>query len=44
MKVQEFVKHHVATIQEVEINPLIVTPHRAVVADALITKGKKHDS
>lgn len=36
MAVQAYVTAHATTLQEVEINPLICTPDRAVVADALI--------
>jgi succinyl-CoA synthetase beta subunit len=37
--VQSYVTTHAATLAEVEINPLIVTPTRAVAADALIRKA-----
>jgi len=36
--VQSYVLAHQNTVEEVEINPLIVTPARAVAADALIRK------
>ncbi|SLN34542.1 acetate--CoA ligase family protein [Pseudooctadecabacter jejudonensis] len=39
--VQNFVITHQNTIEEVEINPLIVTPSSAIAADALIRK--RHD-
>ena len=39
--VQSYVLANINTIEEVEINPLIVTPTRAVAADALIRK--RHD-
>jgi acetyl-CoA synthetase len=38
MAVQDYVLAHADTIAEVEINPLICTPTRAVAADALIRK------
>ncbi len=38
MAVQDYVLAHQHTIAEVEINPLICTPTRAVAADALIRK------
>ena len=38
--VQDYVTENAATLEEVEINPLICTPTRAVAADALIRKGK----
>jgi acetyl-CoA synthetase len=37
--VQAYVTQNAAHVQEVEINPLICTPTRAVVADALIRTG-----
>ena len=37
--VQEYVAAHPGEIAEVEINPLLCTPHRAVAADALIARG-----
>ncbi len=40
MAVQAYVTDHAATLQEVEINPLICTPDRAVAADALIRIAK----
>ncbi len=39
MAVQDYVLAHADTIAEVEINPLICTPTRAVAADALIRKA-----
>lgn len=39
MAVQKYVMDHADTLEEVEINPLIATPERAVAADALIRKG-----
>lgn len=39
MAVQAFVTAHAATVEEVEINPLIATPDRVVAADALIRMG-----
>ncbi|MFT3688456.1 acetate--CoA ligase family protein [Paenirhodobacter sp.] len=39
MAVQAFVTAHAAAVEEVEINPLIATPERAVAADALIRMG-----
>ncbi|MFD0860275.1 acetate--CoA ligase family protein [Roseovarius aquimarinus] len=38
--VQDYVARNAETLEEVEINPLICTPARAVAADALIRKGK----
>ena len=38
---QQFVIDHAETIVEVEVNPLIATPTRAIAADALIRKS--HD-
>ena len=38
MAVQRYVVDHAATLDEVEINPLIVTPTRAVAVDALIRR------
>ena len=43
MAVQDYVMAHADEIDEVEINPLIVTPTRAVAADALIRKGDKDE-
>jgi acyl-CoA synthetase (NDP forming) len=37
--VQDYVAAHPGQIAEVEINPLLCTPDRAVAADALIAKG-----
>lgn len=39
LAVQAFVKAHRETLYEVEINPLLCTPDRAVAADALIRIG-----
>ena len=39
MAVQEYVLANVNEVEEVEINPLIVTPTRAIAVDALIRKG-----
>ena len=39
LAVQSYVAAHADTICEVEINPLICTPDRAVAVDALITKA-----
>ncbi|WP_138932981.1 acetate--CoA ligase family protein [Roseovarius arcticus] len=41
MAVQDYVIENAQTLQEVEINPLICTPTRAVAADALITTGEQ---
>ncbi len=41
LAVQTYVMAHRDVIDEVEINPLIVTPDRAVAVDALIRKGEK---
>ncbi len=41
MAVQDYVIENAKTVQEVEINPLICTPTRAVAADALITTGEQ---
>jgi hypothetical protein len=38
--VQDFAVAHAAELAEVEVNPLIVTPDRAVAADALIRLGE----
>ena len=40
MAVQNYVIENAAILQEVEINPLICTPTRAVAADALIRIGE----
>ncbi len=40
MAVQSFVMAHADAVEEVEINPLICTPERAVAADALIRMGE----
>lgn len=39
--IQSYVLDHIDTVEEVEVNPLIATPTRAVAADALIRK--RHD-
>jgi acetate---CoA ligase (ADP-forming) len=39
--VQDYVAAHPGEIAEVEINPLLCTDHRAVAADALISKGDR---
>ena len=39
LAIQDYVIAHIETISEVEINPLICTADRAVVADALIRKA-----
>jgi len=39
--VQAYVLANIDTVEEVEVNPLIVTPSRAIAADALIRK--RHD-
>lgn len=39
--IQSYVLANIASVEEVEVNPLIVTPTRAVAADALIRK--RHD-
>lgn len=41
LAVQEFVSVRQAQLQEVEINPLICTPDRAIAVDALIRMGGK---
>ncbi|MFX0546532.1 acetate--CoA ligase family protein [Roseovarius sp. S1116L3] len=41
LAVQDYVAKHADQVQEVEINPLICTPTRAVAADALIRTGDK---
>ena len=40
MAVQSYVMEHQGRVEEVEINPLICTPTRAVAADALIKAGE----
>jgi len=40
--VQTYVMDHAETVVELEINPLIVTPTRAVAADVLIRQGSTH--
>ena len=42
LRVQDYVLAHLDEIEEVEINPLIVTPERAVAVDALIRKGQSN--
>ncbi len=39
LAVQDYVSAHAGQVEEVEINPLICTPDRAVAADALIRIG-----
>ena len=41
MAVQDYVTAHAAQVEEVEINPLICTPTRAIAADALIRIGEE---
>ncbi|WP_439526911.1 acetate--CoA ligase family protein [Roseovarius mucosus] len=41
MAVQDYVIAHAATLEEVEINPLLCTASDAVAVDALITKGER---
>ena len=41
LAVQDYVTAHRAIVQEVEINPLIVTPNEAVAVDALIRVKEK---
>lgn len=43
MAVQRFVTDHVGRIDELEINPLLCTPTKAIAADALITLGEYND-
>ena len=40
MALQEYVLAHINEVEEVEINPLIVTPARSIAVDALIRKGE----
>lgn len=40
----DFAESHRATLEEVEVNPLLCTPTRAIVIDALITEGISHDT
>lgn len=40
MAVQDYVLAHINEVEEVEINPLILTPTRAIAVDALIRKGE----
>ena len=42
LRVQDYVLAHLDEIEEVEINPLIVTPEWAVAVDALIRKGQSN--
>lgn len=39
MALQAYVLEHVNEVEEIEVNPLIVTPDRAIAADALIRQG-----
>ncbi|MDG1935099.1 MAG: acetate--CoA ligase family protein [Paracoccaceae bacterium] len=39
MALQAYVLDHAHEVEEIEINPLIVTPDRAIAADALIRQG-----
>ena len=39
MALQAYVLKHAHEVEEIEINPLIVTPDRAIAADALIRQG-----
>ena len=39
MALQAYVLEHAHEVEEIEINPLIVTPDRAIAADALIRQG-----
>ena len=39
LAVQSYVIDNVNEVEEVEINPLIATPERAIAVDALIRKG-----
>lgn len=41
MAVQSYVIANADTVTEVEINPLICTPDRAIAVDALIRKARK---
>ena len=43
LAVQDYVIAHCDQVEEVEINPLIVTEKGAVAADALIKKGERDD-
>ena len=36
LKIAEFAEQNLSTISEMDINPLMVTPHGAIAADALI--------
>ncbi len=42
LAVQAYVMAHLGQIEEIEINPLICTPARAVAADVLIRIGDGH--
>ncbi len=39
MALQAYVLYHANEVEEIEVNPLIVTPERAIAADALIRQG-----
>lgn len=41
LQLQDFVLQHSAEIAEIEINPLICTSKKAVIADALLVKGNQ---
>jgi hypothetical protein len=43
LAVQDYVTANAAQLQEVEINPLICTPTRAIAVDALLRTGETHD-
>ena len=43
MALQDYVVAHHGEIEEVEINPLIVTPDRAIAADVLIRIGERDE-
>lgn len=43
LAVQAYVMDNLGRVEEVEINPLICTPHRAVAVDALIKIGERFD-
>ncbi len=43
LAVQSYVIDHLNEVEEVEINPLVVTPERAIAVDALIRKGGKDE-
>ena len=44
LALQDYVLAHKDQIEEVEINPLIVTPNAAIAADALIRIGQLDDT